>query len=146
MKSTLVLILIVATAVVLSQHIISPGPYVLHPGIIRPTVDSNNNTFLSIPRGGAYVQPLFAINNSVVEVTINLNILGEACAVGDPLILFYKVTTVGEGANAVTINFDDLFFYSPCGEFSSSADLSSLEKWVIPFLWNGENFVSTDIC
>ncbi len=128
-----------------SQRIIPNGPYLLHPQLIRPVIVSNV-TKLLVPRGGAYVQPLRPIDNSIGDVTINLTVGGEACELGDPLVLFFEVTTTGDGAFPVVVNFINAFYFSPCGELETSTDLSVLQRWAIPFLWDGTNFVSTDIC
>jgi hypothetical protein len=120
---------------------IEPVKYVTKPGIIRPRLNNGGNTTLNIPRGGAIVQPVSALNNSVAQIDINFVITGQACDVGDPLVFYYSI--VDDEAQNVLLRFPVDFFnlVQCCGpdEIVNLVNYGTT-RMNIMFTWDGRKF------
>jgi len=110
------------------------------PGIIRPIPDESGNVHLKIPRGGAVVQPLKPINNSV-SISMNMVIDGQACEVNDPLIFYYKVLNIESGS--VVLSFPSNFFFIPgcCSGSIDNINIANYARWSLRTRWDGERFI-----
>lgn len=146
MKITVSIFILLLSAMVLAQNgPIAPGPYVLKPGIIRPTISTLNITYLNIPRGGAIVKPVLPINNAL-DVEFAVVITGQACDINDPLVLMYQpLFTDGESGSVIMTLPSDFFYYATdCGGEDTTIDLSTMERWVLSFRWDGQKFVNAE--
>lgn len=113
-----------------------------HPGIIRPPdPDEDGNVHLKIPRGGAIIQPLLPINNSIDAVEITFVIDGQACDVNDPLIFLYR--TRNFGGQDIILSFTDPLFnlYGCCSAFTT-VNMAAYGEWNLRAFWNGYHFTN----
>lgn len=119
--------------------------FVQKPGIIRATI-ANGVSNVLIPRGGAIIQPVFPLDNSDGALPFTLTVKGQACAVGDPLILMYRPAVVTSPAIVMTLP-QPFFNITECGVPATTIDLATRARWVLTFIWDGEKFVAQqDIC
>ncbi len=160
-------IILIALIAIISLCSLAPQPvagldwnnsFVQKPGIIRAIVVDGISK-IGVPRGGAIVQPVFPLASSI---SFTLTVTGQACAVGDPLILMYRLpviipsppTGLVTKKRMVSVPADIIltlpatFFYlTECGVAATTIDLTTRDRWVLTFIWDGERFVAQqDVC
>jgi hypothetical protein len=138
MAPRVILLVLALSAIAIAVMPLRSDPKVIHPSNLNGTVQ------LNIHRGGAIVQPLLPINNSVNTVNITFNITGQACDLDDPLVFFYRPLFTN-GSTVLLVFPSDFFFLNGCCGNITTLILNNSERWNIQFAWDGRKFVSQPI-
>jgi len=88
-----------------------------------------------------YILAFDIIDNNIETRNFTLNADTSSTQINDRVILMFKVTNAG--GNTVTCNLSSDFYYTRCGNQSSSFPISGFERMVIEFFYDGEKYVNT---
>lgn len=95
-------------------------------------IDPNNNR--------TFIVTFDTIENSEVSVESTIDVTSEDSQIGDMLIFMFKFS----GTNTVRINLTSNYYFTACGETRTYIQLGNYERWVVPFMYDGEKFVNTE--
>lgn len=123
-----------------SFRIVGPGLFALRP-ITAAVNIANGELIIPTAAGGVIAKVYTPIDNSSTTVNFTINSDGKGMRVGDQLILLLQPLVVG--GNSIVMSFPSNFFITQCGSQVTSINLEVLERWSIPFTWDGSAFVNT---
>ena len=89
----------------------------------------------------SYILNFNIIDNNLEQRHFTIDADTTLAQVNDRVVLMFKVTNAG--GNTVTCNLSSDFYYTRCGEYSTSFLISGLERMVIEFFYDGEKYVNT---
>ena len=127
---------IISSNIQTSSYISSAVYTVVDPSVVYDgtyTVNANGAT--------NYIVNFNIIDNNLETRNFTIDADTSLAEVNDRVILMFKVTNTG--GNAVTCNLSNNFYYTRCGDYDASFNISGFERMVIEFFYDGEKYVNT---
>jgi len=108
--------------------------FTLNEGIINTIIPTNSNYFANFG----------LLDNTLNSVSYNINVNKTRASIGDTLTIIFQVAQ-SPSSNACNIILDpSVFYYSSCGGLNLTIEGSSLQRWVISFIFDGVCFTNTN--